>query len=199
VRRRRRVVSSTTSLLGHFSPLIPVGKPLTRYSTSRAVSRGGRNRLPRWLRAPQTTAWMASRLQCQGFWPTGRVPRGELVGPAYKLPASSSSHAARDDLRRREAIENPVLLVEVLSESTEAYDRGAKAAHYRRIPSLEEYVLVSRDEPLIEVFRRSGQHWELYECRPGGRVELTSVGVQLEVDAVYAGQGKIGVVSAGPG
>lgn len=50
---------------------------------------------------------------------------------------------------------NPTLIVEVLSESTEGYDRGAKAAHYRRIPSLREYVLVSQREPLIEVYRRN--------------------------------------------
>jgi len=50
---------------------------------------------------------------------------------------------------------NPTLIVEVLSESTEGYDRGAKAAHCRRIPSLREYVLVSQREPLIEVYRRN--------------------------------------------
>ena len=46
------------------------------------------------------------------------------------------------------------MLVEVLSETTEEYDRGEKFAHYMRIPSLREYVLVSQDTPRIEVFRR---------------------------------------------
>ena len=84
------------------------------------------------------------------------------------------------------AVVNPVLLVEVLSESSEAYDRGAKAAHYRRIPSLREYVLVSQREPLIEVYRRNEQgRFELFEARSGESIELASVGATLSVDAVY--------------
>jgi Uma2 family endonuclease len=87
------------------------------------------------------------------------------------------------------AVLNPALLVEVLSESTEAYDRGAKAAHYRRIPSLHEYVLVSQREPLIEVYRRNERNnWELVvEARAGERVELQACGdpITLEVDAIY--------------
>jgi Uma2 family endonuclease len=84
------------------------------------------------------------------------------------------------------AIVNPVVLVEVLSESTEAYDRGAKAAHYRRIPSLREYVLVAQDEPRIEVHRRTAHgRWELLEARQGEMIELASLGVALDVGAVY--------------
>jgi Uma2 family endonuclease len=81
---------------------------------------------------------------------------------------------------------NPKLLVEVLSESTEAYDRGSKAAHYRRIHSLQEYVLVSQDEPRIEVYRRNNEGgWTLYEARLGEKLELRSIGVSLDVTAVY--------------
>ncbi|HYN01311.1 MAG TPA: Uma2 family endonuclease [Vicinamibacteria bacterium] len=87
----------------------------------------------------------------------------------------------------KDAITNPIVLVEVLSDSTEAYDRGAKAAHYRRIPSLREYVLVAQAEPRIEVQRRSeGGRWELLEARPGETIELASLGVRLDVAAVYA-------------
>jgi Uma2 family endonuclease len=87
----------------------------------------------------------------------------------------------------KDAITNPVVLVEVLSDSTEAYDRGAKAAHYRRIASLREYVLVAQDEPRIEVQRRSeGGRWELLEARSGETIELASLGVRLDVAAVYA-------------
>jgi len=84
---------------------------------------------------------------------------------------------------------NPTMIVEVLSPTTEAYDRGAKAAHYRRIPSLREYVLVAQSEPLIEVYRRNERgNWELFvEARAGQLAELTSCGpaIQLEVDAIY--------------
>ena len=60
------------------------------------------------------------------------------------------------------AVTNPTLLVEVLSDSTEAYDRGEKFAHYRRLPSLREYVLVSQHAPRIEIWRRNERgRWEL--------------------------------------
>jgi len=88
-----------------------------------------------------------------------------------------------------QGILNPTVIVEVLSPTTEAYDRGAKAAHYRRIPSLREYVLVSQGEPLIEVYRRNERgNWELFvEARAGQLAELTSCGpaIELEVDAIY--------------
>ena len=55
---------------------------------------------------------------------------------------------------RRDAITNPLLLVEVLSESTEAYDRGKKFEHYSLLPSFREYVLVNQYEPTLEIFFR---------------------------------------------
>jgi Uma2 family endonuclease len=84
---------------------------------------------------------------------------------------------------------NPILIVEVLSDATEAYERGAKAAHYRRIPSLREYVLVSQREPLIEVYRRNERNnWELVvEARRSERAELQACGdvIALDVDSIY--------------
>ena len=53
---------------------------------------------------------------------------------------------------------NPIILVEVLSPSTEAYDRGEKFSHYRHLASLQEYVLVSQDKPLVERYRRPKKH-----------------------------------------
>lgn len=85
------------------------------------------------------------------------------------------------------AVINPRVLFEVLSEGSEAYDRGAKAAHYRRIPSLAEYVLVAQNEPRIEVyFRNERGHFELVEARAGEEVAVASLGITLSVDALYA-------------
>jgi len=85
------------------------------------------------------------------------------------------------------AITNPVVIVEVLSPNTEAYDRGAKAAHYRRLPSLRELVLVSASERRVEVQRRTDSGaWELHEARAGEWAELASLGVTLEVDLFFA-------------
>ncbi len=83
---------------------------------------------------------------------------------------------------------NPVVLIEVLSDSSERYDRGEKFAHYRRIPSLQEYVLVSQLEPRIEVFRRNDDGtWTWSEALTPGSVTLASIQCSLSVDTVYAG------------
>jgi Uma2 family endonuclease len=83
-------------------------------------------------------------------------------------------------------IVNPTLLIEVTSTSTEHYDRGEKAAHYRRIPSLREYVLVSHRERRIERWWRiEGDEWRAESAGRGGRLVLAAGGVGLEVDAVY--------------
>jgi Uma2 family endonuclease len=88
--------------------------------------------------------------------------------------------------RRKHTITNPTLLVEVLSPSTEAYDRGEKLAHYKRIPSLQEVVLVAHDEDRIDVWRRSTRGWTLLSFRPGQEVVLESLhGIRFPVDDVY--------------
>jgi Uma2 family endonuclease len=84
------------------------------------------------------------------------------------------------------AIANPALLVEVLSDSTEARDRGEKAAHYRLIPILREYVFVSQGRRRIEVYRRNeANRWELFEFEAGAEADLASVGCAIAVDDVY--------------
>lgn len=84
-----------------------------------------------------------------------------------------------------EAITNPIVLVEVLSPATERSDRGEKFAHYQRLASLQEYVLVSPDAPRIEVFRRQGESWLLTIHERGATVTLASLGVSVPVDEVY--------------
>ncbi len=83
---------------------------------------------------------------------------------------------------------NPVLLVEVLSPSTESYDRGKKFAFYRSITSLKEYALVSQRQKLVEVFRKNEENlWVLHETDEArGTVELASVGCALQLDDLYA-------------
>jgi Uma2 family endonuclease len=82
---------------------------------------------------------------------------------------------------------NPQLIIEVLSESTEAYDRGKKFAHYRTIDSLREYVLVSQMEYRIESYtRREDGTWNYMESTdPNGSMELTSVACRLSLGSVY--------------
>jgi Uma2 family endonuclease len=86
------------------------------------------------------------------------------------------------------SVVNPKVLVEVLSDSTEAYDRAEKFDSFRTLPSLEEYVLVSHREALIEVFRRTATGpWSRLEARAHAAAKLASLGCELSVDRVYAG------------
>ncbi|HLT36967.1 MAG TPA: Uma2 family endonuclease [Enhygromyxa sp.] len=83
------------------------------------------------------------------------------------------------------AATNPTVIVEVLSEGTESLDRGDKWRHYRRIPSLQAYVLVSQAEPQVEVFRRAGDVWQYQAAGPGERLQLDDEGLSIDVDALY--------------
>lgn len=82
---------------------------------------------------------------------------------------------------------NPVLLVEILSPTTKSYDRIVKLPHYKRIPSLIEYLMVSQTERAIDVVRRIGpRRWELIEVRDDEVLELQSIDVKLSLASIYA-------------
>jgi Uma2 family endonuclease len=86
-----------------------------------------------------------------------------------------------------EAVTNPTVIVEVLSPSTERYDRQEKFGYYKRLASLEEYVLVSQDTKRIEVFRRPAEEGGAWSCEEGRAGDTVLVhGATLQVDAVYA-------------
>lgn len=91
------------------------------------------------------------------------------------------------DPENEHTITNPVLLVEVLSASTAAYDRTVKHAHYRRIPSLRDYLLVDQHERHVEHYQRNDDgSWTLRDVVAGGVITLTTLGCRLSVDAIYA-------------
>ena len=88
----------------------------------------------------------------------------------------------------KEALVNPKLIVEVLSKSTEANDRGFKFQEYKKVASLEEYVLVSQTEPLVELFgRRAGAAWTDYSEARGmtARIDLKSLGIEIPLEEIY--------------
>jgi Uma2 family endonuclease len=82
---------------------------------------------------------------------------------------------------------NPTLIVEVLSKSTEGYDRGEKFEHYRRLDSLREYVLVAQDKCHVERYvRQPDQQWLFSEIvAPEGSLELVSLGCRLAMHELY--------------
>lgn len=91
-----------------------------------------------------------------------------------------------EDLQQNTLL-NPTLIVEVLSESTEAYDRGGKFAHYRKLASVMEYVIIAQTKPYIEHYvRQPDNRWLLAEAESlHDIVRLPSINCQLALVEVY--------------
>lgn len=80
---------------------------------------------------------------------------------------------------------NPIVVVEVLSDSTCDYDRGEKLAHYRQIPSLEGVVLVSHTEPRLDVWTKRDDAWAVATFEAGAHAPVPPISCTLDVDAIY--------------
>lgn len=88
--------------------------------------------------------------------------------------------------RDPQLVQFPCLIVEVLSPSTEALDRGVKFAQYRRSATLQEYVLVQVEQPVVELFRRNSQgQWVLSDYGLDDSLDLESVGVEIAIADLY--------------
>ena len=98
------------------------------------------------------------------------------------------SGAWQRDPEDERTILNPTVIVEVLSPSTEAYDRGEKLEHYKRIPSLRACLLVAADRQEIETWtrEREGESWKRALIVSGQTAEIGALAASLGVDAVYA-------------
>jgi Uma2 family endonuclease len=86
----------------------------------------------------------------------------------------------------RRLFPDPIIVVEVLSKSTESYDRGDKFYKYRQIKSLQEYILIDQAKPQIEIYKRQKELWQI--TRVSGSPEsiiLTSIGVEIKLEDVY--------------
>ncbi len=83
---------------------------------------------------------------------------------------------------------NPTLIVEVLSPSTEAYDRGDKFRRYRRVASLSDYLMISQDQPLVEHFSRQPEGWTMRDAdKLNQKLRLKALKCTLSVNDVYNG------------
>jgi Uma2 family endonuclease len=131
---------------------------------------------------------------CRGFSPNMKVRAG--IGGLYAYPdLMIVSGEARFQDDRGDVLLNPTVIFEVLSPSTEKYDRGEKFLRYRtQIESLKDYVLVSQDKMQIEHYHReSDGTWTLTEARSReGLILLTSIECKLELSAVYRNTKAVG-------
>lgn len=110
-----------------------------------------------------------------------RTPRDR----AYYPDVSALCGRPRFSDDTKDELLNPSLLVEVLSDSTEGYDRGKKFESYATIDCLREYLLVASDRVHVDHFVREGRGWHLQAYAAGQRVKLASVPCELDVDDVY--------------
>jgi Uma2 family endonuclease len=122
---------------------------------------------------------------CNVYTSDARV-RVRATGLATYPDVTVVCGAIERDPENAHTITNPVVLVEVLSDSTEGYDREEKFSHYRRIPSLREYLLVSQKERRVEHFTRNDDgSWTLRDLVPPEPVRLPSIGCELALSEVY--------------
>jgi Uma2 family endonuclease len=87
---------------------------------------------------------------------------------------------------REDTLLNPTLIIEVLSPSTEAYDRGDKFRHFRSLESLRAYLLVSSDKVQVDLFTREGDHWLLTSVDDtNGTLEIKPANCRLQLAEIY--------------
>ena len=122
----------------------------------------------------------------------------DVIANELRLAADPDAHYTYPDVLvicgepvfqggRKHTVMNPVVIIEVLSPSTEAVDRGRKFADYRKLPTLMEYVMISQHEPRVEVYRLglAGQ-WTLFEyIGLDIAVQFESLGVELPMSEIY--------------
>ncbi len=90
------------------------------------------------------------------------------------------------DRHEPQVVSFPCLIVEVISPSTEGFDRGFKFSQYRSFETLQEYVLVQVEQPIVEVFQRNDQgQWVFFEYGISDRLFLKSVNVELAISDLY--------------
>jgi len=109
----------------------------------------------------------------------------------YTYPDASVTCDERDrSAPDKTDVQAPCVIVEVLSDSTEAYDRGRKFSLYRACPTVQEYMLVATRYQAVEVYRRTPQGWAIYQSYvPSDEIELTSLDVRFPLAALYKNAG----------
>lgn len=92
----------------------------------------------------------------------------------------------KNEDEKKDILSNPLLIVEVLSDSTEGFDRGDKFKSYRNIPSVKEYLLISQNEKCIEQFYKDENgRWQFGEIVTEGSLKLKSLNFELTVEDLY--------------
>lgn len=119
---------------------------------------------------------------CRVFTSDARVRLSET---RFVYPDATVSCDEREQ-GQSDIVQHPRLIVEVLSPGTEGYDRGDKVAYYRECPTIQEYILISTQRAMVEVYRREKhEFWVLCAFQLNEEIDLFNLGVRFPVSAVY--------------
>lgn len=110
----------------------------------------------------------------------------KLSEKRYVYPDITVSCDQRDR-NQKDAIHYPRVVIEVLSPTTEAIDRGRKAAYYRASSTIQEYMMVDTGDMLVEVHRREDERWTINTFEAGDIVTLESLNIQFAIEEAYEG------------
>ena len=111
--------------------------------------------------------------------------RVQLSASRYVYPDVSVSCDPLDMQEDADTIYVPRLIVEVLSPSTEAYNRGKKFVYYQHCPSIQDYVLINSQRQAVEVYHREGNGWLYRLFEPDQQVELTGIDFHFPLEKLY--------------
>jgi Uma2 family endonuclease len=110
--------------------------------------------------------------------------------PPYRYPDLSAlcGKPEFEEISGLLSLTNPTLLVEILSPSTEAFDRGEKFAHYKSIPAFREYLLVAQNKKyLTHYIKQTERAWLQTEYGAGEALQIVTLECELDIDALYSG------------
>ncbi|HTK10103.1 MAG TPA: Uma2 family endonuclease [Ktedonobacteraceae bacterium] len=111
--------------------------------------------------------------------------RVQLSRRRYVYPDVVVSCDVADSEGLNEILRSPHLIVEILSPTTELYDRVQKFSYYQELPSMQEYMLISTQRQMVEIYRRNGATWTYRRYYPGQTVELESLDIHIPFTAIY--------------
>ena len=124
---------------------------------------------------------------CQVFTADLAIKTPTLSPYRYADTSVVCGEAQVEEINGIDVLLNPMLIVEVLSPTTEDRDRNEKRIAYQAIPSLREYLLVSQDIPHITHYTSQGDAWQRTDYSTTERIECPSIGIALTLDEVYQG------------
>ncbi|MBV9019598.1 MAG: Uma2 family endonuclease [Ktedonobacteraceae bacterium] len=126
-------------------------------------------------------------LESTSCWVYNSDMKFKLCESRHVYPDVMVSCDQRDQEPEQTVIHYPTLVIEVLSPSTEATDRGEKLLYYQEYPTIQEYVMVDSQSIRIEVYHREEDGWKLYTYGPGSITKLESFDIQFPISTIYRG------------